>query len=320
LKLIKLNINDKRYLSLITTHGSVFNTTSWLEIFGNNLVLIGITNPNNELIGAFFYVQHFKFALKYALLPPFTPSNGFILINPAQNTSNLITIQKEANDAIANYFLSHNFALVSIGFPVNLVDTQVYFWKKFKVIPNYTYQLDLMKDDIQIFNQFTTERRKSIRKAEKDDLSIQRCLDYEVVLNLVNKTFERKQKSLNQSLIKKIFFEFANETNSFAFVAYQKKIPIATTFIIYYNKVAYYLFGGYDASQKHHGAGPACMWNSIQAAKKLGLKTFDFEGSMLPEVERYFREFGGEIKPYYTINRAWLPIEVALKIKMRNRF
>jgi hypothetical protein len=41
---------------------------------------------------------------------------------------------------------------------------------------------------------------------------------------------------------------------------------------------------------------------------------------MLPEVEKYFREFGGEIKPYYTVHRGLFPIEVALKLKMRNKF
>ena len=62
------------------------------------------------------------------------------------------------------------------------------------------------------------------------------------------------------------------------------------------------------------------MWQSILHAKKLGIEVFDFEGSMLVEVEKYFREFGGELVPYYTVNKAGLPIEMLMKFKLRNRF
>lgn len=305
---------------MANSFGSIFNSTEWLKLFGNKLVLIGINNANNELIGAFFYATSIKFGLKFALTPSYTPSVGFFLVNPAQNKSNAITFEKEVHQVISDYFLSNKYALISLAFPVNVSDTQVYYWKKFKVIPNYTYHLDLNQNQTEIFEQFTSERRKSIKKAEKDQLVIQRCFDYNIVFDLICKTFERKQKTINQAFVKKILLEFANQKNSFAFVAYDKNTPIATTFIIHDKNVAYYLLGGYDSNLKHHGAGPSCMWQSIIYAKQLGLSTFDFEGSMLPEVEKYFREFGGELKPYYTIHRASFPIEVALKLKMRNKF
>lgn len=320
MKLIKLDINNEKYIALSKQYGSVFNSINWLKLFGNRLKLVGIFNANAELIGAFFYTSSTKFGIKYALTPSYTPSVGFALNNPAQNKSNAITFEKDVHDAISNYFLSNNYALVSIALPVSVNDTQVYFWKNFKVIPNYTYHLNLNQPTDALFEQFTSERRKSIKKAEKDQLSILPCNDYKIVFDLICKTFERKQKAINHAFIKKILFEFADNTNSFAFVAYDKSIPIATTFMIHDQKVAYYLFGGYDSNLKHHGAGPACMWQSIQKSKELGLTTFDFEGSMLPEVEKYFREFGGDLKPYFTIHKAWFPIEVILKLKMRNKF
>ena len=54
-------------------------------------------------------------------------------------------------------------------------------------------------------------------------------------------------------------------------------------------------------------AGAACMQAAISKAKELGLKLFDFEGSTIPAIERYFRGFGGELVQYLTVNRAWLP-------------
>ena len=62
------------------------------------------------------------------------------------------------------------------------------------------------------------------------------------------------------------------------------------------------------------------MIESIRHAKELGLKTFDFEGSVIPAIERYFRGFGGKLTPYYRVNKAWLPLEMALKLVKRQLF
>ena len=62
------------------------------------------------------------------------------------------------------------------------------------------------------------------------------------------------------------------------------------------------------------------MWEAIKFAKKLGIKYFDFEGSMVPQIERYFRGFGGKLTPYYRINKAKLPLEILLKFYRRELF
>jgi hypothetical protein len=77
---------------------------------------------------------------------------------------------------------------------------------------------------------------------------------------------------------------------------------------------------GYDDGNKHHGAGALALWHAIQHAKSLNLKRFDFEGSMIKPIEKYFRGFGGELAPYFRISRANFGLEVILKIKYRTYF
>ena len=88
-----------------------------------------------------------------------------------------------------------------------------------------------------------------------------------------------------------------------------------------YDKITtYYLLGGYDFENKHHGAGPLVIWESIKYSKEIGLKYFDFEGSMVPQIEKHFRGFGGKLTPYYRINKARLPLEILLKFLKRELF
>lgn len=66
-----------------------------------------------------------------------------------------------------------------------------------------------------------------------------------------------------------------------------------------------------DATSGDHLAGAFCLWNIISETKKIGCKEFDFLGSSVPDIEKYFRGFGPELISYTRIMRnrgirAWL--------------
>jgi predicted N-acyltransferase len=319
-KVAPLDTNADSYQRLATSHGSVFNSVGWLQIYGEGVTVYGLYNLNDELIGAFNVFNAKKVGLSYYIVPPFSPSNGLFFINPAVNAASRNSFEKELHTAIAGLFKQLKGFLKISAFPVGISDMQVYYWNGFKVTPNYTYRLALNGSEDDLFASLSSEKRKSIRKAGKDGLQVSLTTDMKVVRELILKTFTRKNKKLNETLLDKILFGFANATNSFAYVAQADGSNIACTFCVTDKDTCYYLFGGYDEKNRHHGAGPACMWNAILHAKSKGITVFDFEGSMLPEVEKYFREFGGVQHAYYSIHRAWLPVEMALKLIMRNRF
>jgi hypothetical protein len=78
--------------------------------------------------------------------------------------------------------------------------------------------------------------------------------------------------------------------------------PLAAALICGQNEKCYYLFGSTDKAHQQNAAGPLALRAAIILAKEKGFKTFDFEGSMIPEVESFFRQFGGKLTPLYTIN------------------
>ena len=82
----------------------------------------------------------------------------------------------------------------------------------------------------------------------------------------------------------------------------------------------YYLLGGVNKQSGVQGVNNLLVQKSIEKAKDLGCKTFDFEGSMLKGVEKFFRSFGPELVPYFTVNKASLPLEILLKFKKRELF
>src|SRR5919106_2186938 len=75
---------------------------------------------------------------------------------------------------------------------------------------------------------------------------------------------------------------------------------------------ASYLMGGSDPRLRTSGAMSLLMWEAIKFAGQVA-RRFDFEGSMLQPVERFFRAFGARQVPYARLTRgATLLGELAL--------
>ncbi|HEY1039482.1 MAG TPA: GNAT family N-acetyltransferase, partial [Bacteroidia bacterium] len=178
----------------------------------------------------------------------------------------------------------------------------------------HTYVLDLTQvSDVQ--NLYAPKRRQQIRRAVKDGLQVKHIEDLHIVFLLVCQTFKRQGKAIDEKMVKKILFDFATSKNSFAFATVKDGEPIVAYFCIYHNKEAFYLLGGFNEDHKHIGAGPLAMSACIEHAKKIGVEIFDFEGSMEPSIEKYFKEFGGTKKNYISYERTGKLGQVAVKLR-----
>ena len=309
------------YSKFALKHGGVFSQLNWLSIYGNDLKIMGIYNNDRTLIGSFCLYYSEIFFSSHIKNPPYSPFIALIINNSTKNKSNSLSFEKSVIALIAEFINKLSFTILTIAFPPEFKDMQPFIWNGYKVIPNYTYKYDIQSASIdELMECMSPERRNDIRKAQKDEIEIKLTTNYKEVKEIIIKTFFRKEKKINYILLEKILCGFANKNNSFAFVAYKKNQPIACSFCIYDKQTAYYLLGGYDELHKHQGAGANAVWNAVLHAKKIGLSYFDFEGSMIQPVEKFFRGFGASLVPYFTVNKASLPIEVGLKFIKRGQF
>lgn len=303
-------------------YGGIFFTESWTSLFQDRLQQVGIYDGGGRLIGGFVVYRERKWGVTVLRNPPFTPAVGPFLKVEATNYVAVMDLWKEVQSLIAKFLESKGYSLISLSFDTGVIDMQPFIWKGFKVVPGYTYIVDLSMSEDELLRRMSTDRRKSLRRAIKEGLEARRVADLRIIRDLVKKTFQRQEMTVNERYLDKILFEFAqDDVNAFAFVTYDRRNrTLAGNFCIRDREKAYYILGGYDETNKHHGAGAMAMWEAMRHAKELGLKYFDFEGSMVPQIERYFRGFGGTLTPYYRVNKAILPIEILLKFFKRELF
>ncbi len=299
---------------------SVFLSEKWLSIYGKGLEPYGIFNGDNQLMGGFTLFRQKRSSITYYRNPMYMSTINLFFDNKSMNKAKILSENKKVMKALSDFLSDLSYGVLSIYLPENHIDMQHFYWKGFKVVPNYTYHIDLAQSESDIQKNYSTERRNDIKKAIKDEVVVKLTNDLELIKQMVSNTFSRKEKGYDEAMINRILFDFADDKNSFSYVSFRNDKAIAASFCIYDQDKAYYLLGGYDSKNKHQGAGALAVDAAIKHSKEIGIKIFDFEGSMLPEVEKYFRGFGGDLIPYYSINKAKLPLEMALKLINRSQF
>jgi hypothetical protein len=308
------------YDELARRHGTLFNCTDWLALFGERVCPRGIFNGGGALIGGAAFQEERRWGLRIIRNPPFTPTCGPFMAVKSRNPVAVLEERRKLLECFAEQLDKEPAAISSLALDRGISDALPFFWRGFKVIPNYTYLLDLDVSLDDMRKNMSPVRRNDASKATRDGLMVTRTTDMSIVRDLVLATFVRQQKLIDEPILEAILFRYAKPFNSYAFTTCCGDVPAATCFVVHDAKTAYYLLGGYNAQERHHGAGPLAVLEAIKHAQELGLKTFDFEGSVVPAIERYFRGFGGQLTPYFTVNKAWLPLEMALKVVRRQIF
>ncbi|KZY86898.1 methicillin resistance protein [Oleiphilus sp. HI0071] len=194
-----------------------------------------------------------------------------------------------------------------------------FYWKGFEQTTGYTYVLESLDDLNSVFDGFQENIRREIRKAQgRVKITVKSDVPLEEFLALNQKTFARQdmQMANDRSFVNSLVEACMKKQGVKWFVAYdEQERPHAGVLIVWDKHSAYYLMGGGDPELRNSGATSLCMWEAIKFASTV-TKRFDFEGSMIEPIERFFRGFGAMQKPYFQISHTpnrWLRLAKALK-------
>jgi lipid II:glycine glycyltransferase (peptidoglycan interpeptide bridge formation enzyme) len=313
--------NHEAFASLSTQHIGVFGTAKWLSIYGEALQVIGIYKDEHQLIGGFYFLKTSTYGLSFIKLPPYTPHCGLFFVSENKNQSSINSFSKEIIDEVCAFITHQNPALAILAFPSNIIDLQPFIWNKYKVVPNYTYRIDLLNSMESIISNFDSKNRNVIAKAVKEGVTVEmNVLSKQELYDFFVSSLAKTDANIYTTELKNIFLKFSDDTNSFSLSASLNGQILGNVFCVYDQNNCYYLLGGLNKQAGVGGVVNLMVQKSIEQAKGLGCKVFDFEGSMLKGVEKFFRSFGPQLVPYYTVNKAKLPLELLLKFKKRELF
>jgi hypothetical protein len=205
-----------------------------------------------------------------------------------------------------------HFAFFGQSFHYSITNWLPFYWQGFQQTTRYTYVIEDLTDLGAVWSQVRNNVRTDVRKAEKR-LEVSSDLSLDTLLGLNEKTFSRQGRT--RSYTREFVFRLdsacvQNHCRKMFFASDAQGRVHAAIYIVWDQNAAYYLLGGADPELRNSGATSLLLWEAIQFASTVTL-TFDFEGSMIESIERFFRAFGAKQKPYFLITKVnSLPLKI----------
>lgn len=254
--------------------------------------------------GAWPYILKKKFGFQILTQPILTQFLGPLLFYPV-NKQKTVTRYSFENKVITDLERQlPQFTLFKQNFSPEISNWLPLYWKGYNQSTRYTYKLYEISNHEKLWSNLKPSVRNYIKKGE-NDLITEEENDIENLFKLNEKTFQRKgmKMPLTKGLLNRIYNVCQLNFGAKILTIKRGNIPIASMLLVFDAQCAYNLLLGIDKERNPRGAIQFLLWEAIKAASEK-VDRFDFEGSMLREVETVFRAFGPQRIPYYSISKA----------------
>lgn len=288
-----------------SAEGTLFHKSWWFDIFqdcnglnADRVELFGAYS-NGELVAGFPVPYRKRLGVRWIINPRLTPYSGAVLKaagNMKGHTEN--SFRKEVNASFARIIRPFGTCLY-YPFNVHSMDLQPFLWSDYRPTLHYTYIMKLDSLDT-IWSNISRKRRNDIKTSVKSGYQVTTG-DIGTFARLNDRTMERQGHGrISGQMWEKIYTECKRKESAEVFTAFCNGEPLASLMLVWDNKRSYYIGGGIDGNSR--SGMPLLIWEAMRYTKeRLGLNEFDFEGSSVPGIEFFFRNFGGELTPFFGI-------------------
>jgi GNAT acetyltransferase-like protein len=291
--------SERGYLNETNT---LFEQPWWLEAVAPNAWDAVEVASDNKTVARLPYVVKKKLGLTALTMPPLTQMLGPWLEPSTAKYAKQLSHQKELMNELIEQLPPYDY--FSQHFHYSITNWLPFYWQGFNQTTRYTYAIEDLDDLDRVWAQFRHSLRGQIRKAKKY-VTVRTDLDIERFFSINALSFKRQniEPSYSRDLLQRLDAACAEHRARRMFFAEDAQGRIhAAIYLVWDENSAYFLMGGADPELRLSAAMSLLMWEAIRFARTV-TKKFDFEGSMIESIERFFRSFGGVQKPYFHVTR-----------------
>lgn len=265
---------------------------------------VALVRKHGQIVAAMPYVLRRRYRLTIVTQPPLTPMLGPWLREYRGKPATQITNEKEYMQALIDQLPP--FDHFSQTWHPGVTNWQPFFWNGFQQSTYYTSVLHDLSDTAKLWDAFENKVRRSITKASgEQDLQVRDDLPLEDLLALNRKTFARQgmDPPYSDAFVQRLDAACAERGCRKFFIAVDPHgVQHAGYYIVWDDDSAYGLISCADPAHRAGGGNSLCIWAAIQHAARV-TRQYNFEGSMIEPLERFFRGFGGSQVPYFHLSK-----------------
>lgn len=263
---------------------------------------IVFAKKGKEIIGV---MPFYKKRKGFIGMPPLTPYMGPFIDFPndmkyTHRLSKEHTILKEIIDQLPN------FKYFNQRFHPGFTNWLPFYWNEYQQTTRYTYLLPDINDLSNVYGNFKNNVKRNIKKAEKS-FHVRELKEDEIekFYRIIKKN---RKPNFNFDVLQNLVKACEKRNCGKTIAAFDdNNVLYASIFLVWDTKKAYYILGARNPELNTNQAMSLILWSGIQIVSQK-VKAFDFEGSMIEPIERYFRTYGAMQKRYMQV------------YKVRNKF
>lgn len=304
--------------AFIEAHGGVLFAPQVRHLGNEPAEVLLILDEDKKLFGA-LQVSSIRLKGVKTLAQPYLHPHCGLFTLPISGAAHAVNSRKKKlMRAVAAYFSSRKERILSIPFAPEWVDVQPLVWAGFSANVKYTYQLSL-QSDANIQSLFSTDVRSEVKKAISLGAELTTQATHEEVLLCLATNAAKQGFKFQEHAVRKLLIAQEAGFGKLFVVRHENNIA-AVALTLADKQTMYYIMGAAQRDSAVRGALSYALTGAIEYAQKNALNTFDFEGSMIPGVEHFFRGFGGDLKPFYHLTKANVFMRMALRLAGRRDF
>ena len=281
----------------IPENSPIFFSQKWIsfieDTFKFDIKIISFYQNNKPVAFIPLIISH-----KYRILG--SPIKG--TFTPYMGLFTLTKLDEESEKALANslynfldkeyrFFLNKRFVFFQ---HYNSLKTDKYF---------STYEVEIQKNEEEMWKYISSRCRNMIRKAEKNNVSVVEIEPSNKYINMyydmLIDTFSRRGAKPFHS--RDVFFKLFKHLypENIKFLATEVNGKIASMGIFLFNKYhLYFLSGASNPEYNKYAVNNKLHWEVLKFSMNNNIHLYDMGGKGIPSIDKFKESFGGKVKKY----------------------
>ncbi|MBR4229266.1 MAG: GNAT family N-acetyltransferase [Bacteroidales bacterium] len=299
----------------------VFQQAWWMDVAcAGKEWDVALATDGNRPLAALPYLIRRRFGMRYIIQPQLTQFSGPVFFFPSDiSERRRADFEHSACETLIAQLKKLGTDYFCQRFSPTITDWLPFYWAGFSQTTRYTYRIDDISDPARVFESFdrTKERQRRIRRIA-DQYTVDTAVPCDVFVKFHSDYWNsRGQKDITPPDLMKRVIDTATARNQGITLGLRDNQGNlqAAWFAVYDSHCAYALLSAKAPDMQSADISALLIWRLIET---LSTRTaaFDFEGSMEPTLEYFYRSFGAIQVPLMEVSKIDNPI-FPLLLKLR---
>lgn len=284
--------------------GTLFCKSEWLRNVLEDSFEIAVCRGDGEIRAGLPLPLDRRGRDRSVVHPPIASTMGVLLRPPSPGRKYEKRLSEEMAAIAELVALLPRFRSFSISCHPEFMNWLPFYWAGYQQTTHYTYVLPSIQSREAILEGMDYSKRKNINKAAKE-VRIDATATVDELYEHHCRTLKRQGATI--SYRREYLRRVHDAAGKVGGVIVRRAVGLngavhAIILIVYDHKSAYYLVSSIDPEFRNSGSATLLLLQAIEEVRAF-TDRFDFEGSMIPGVERSFRKFGARQTPYFSITK-----------------